>query len=345
MRALLVGRRNAVRRPGGDTLQIREAGAVLRAGGWSVVVEHDPANVQPRPGDTVVLHNLQRCPDWGDLPERTRAAGARLVLIPLFHPLDRYHQEGRQGLDGLAARWLRDPMRFASLRWGGGDLVERAAQVVDGADRVLLAHAREGALIEEVFGVSLGDVAFVPPAVPRSVEDARVEVPFREFVFCAGRIEPLKNPLGVLDLTEALGVPAVFAGALPGLRHVGYARRFLARLDPARSAHLGTLTPAQVRAVMRQARVCVLASWTEVMGRVSVEAALEGASVVASDVGFLPELLSGDGLTFVPPGDAAGLRAAIDTAWSRGRPGPELARNAAALTWDVVGPKLLAALA
>ncbi len=345
MTARLVGRRNAVRRPGGDTLQITESAAVLRAGGWSVVVENDPALVRPRAGDTVVLHNIQRCPDWGDLPERARSAGARIVLVPLFHPLDRYHREGRQGLDGLAAKWLRDPMRFASLRWGREDLVARAADILGGCDRVLLAHGSEADALHDAFGVRPSDSVVVPPGVPSSLPAVDVTLPFDEFLLCAGRIEPLKNPLGVLDAATALGLPVVFVGALPGLRHAGYARRFLARLSPEHSVHLGRLSPAGVRSVMRRARVCVLASWTEVMGRVSVEAALEGAAVVASDVGFLPELLCGDGLTFFPPGDAAGLRAALGTAWHEGRPSGALADSARALTWDVVGPALLEALA
>lgn len=346
MKAWLVGRRNAVRRPGGDSLQILESAEVLRGGGWSVVVENDPALVRPTRSDTVVLHNIQRCPDWGDLPERARSAGARLVLVPLFHPLDRYHQEGRQGLDGLAARWVRDPLRFASLRWGSGDLVERAANVLTASDLVLLSHAREADALESSFGVRPAAVSVVPPGVPAELPRVDVALPVDEFVFCAGRIEPLKNPLGVLDAAQELGLPVLFAGALPGLRHAGYARRFLARLEPGRSVHLGRLSSPEVRAVMRRARVCALASWTEVMGRVSVEAALEGAAVVASDVGFLPDLLTGSGLTFFVPGDRAGLRAAMKTAWDGGRPEDGgLAAAARALTWPVIGPALLEALA
>jgi glycosyltransferase involved in cell wall biosynthesis len=345
VRALLVGRRNAVRRPGGDSLQIAEAAAVLRAGGWSVVVENDPALVRPRAGDTVVLHNIQRCPDWGDLPERVAAAGARLALVPLFHPLERYHREGRQGLDGLAARWVRDPMRFASLRWGSEDLVARAAGIVSACDVVLLAHAREADALEAAFGVRPRRSVVVPPGVPGAVPRVDHLAPFPEFLLCTGRVEPLKNPLGVLDVAEALELPVVFAGALPGLRHAGYGRRFLARLHPDKAVHLGPVSPSIVRALMRQARVHVLASWTEVMGRVSVEAALEGAAVVATDVGFLPDLLSGPGLTFAPPGDIPGLRAAVGTAWLGGRPDGALAEAAKSLTWDVVGPQLLDALA
>ncbi len=345
MRALLVGRRNALRRPGGDSLQITESADVLRAGGWSAVVENDPALVRPRPGDTVILHNIQRCPDWGDLPERARAAGARVVLVPLFHPLDRYHRDGRQGLDGLAARWVRDPLRFASLRWTSGDLLERAAAILSTVDRVLLSHAQEEEALFLAFGARPRATSVVPPAVPATVPTADIAPPFPRFVLCVGRIEPLKNPLGVLQAAEALDLPVVFAGALPGLRHAGYARRFLARLHPERAVHLGPLPSPQVRALMRQAQVGVLASWTEVMGRVSVEAALEGAQVVASDVGFLPDLLAGPGLTFYPVGDASGLQAALATAWEQGRPDGQLAESARALTWPVVGPALLAALA
>jgi glycosyltransferase involved in cell wall biosynthesis len=98
---------------------------------------------------------------------------------------------------------------------------------------------------------------------------------------------------------------------------------------------------------MNAARVHVLASWTEVVGRVSLEAALGGAAVVLSDVGFGPDYLGRDseGVFLFEPGDAAGLREALLAAWARGRD-PEsdlVSRVERRYTWDAVGPRLVEA--
>ena len=84
---------------------------------------------------------------------------------------------------------------------------------------------------------------------------------------------------------------------------------------------------------MKQARVHVLASWTEVVGRVSLEAALAGAAVVASDTGHAARYLGRES-------------EGVFLAWLRGAtPTSELAnRVRERFTWDVVAPRFLEAL-
>jgi len=98
---------------------------------------------------------------------------------------------------------------------------------------------------------------------------------------------------------------------------------------------------------MSAARVHVLASWTEVVGRVSLEAALGGAAVVLSDVGFGPDYLGreSEGVFLFEPGDAAGLREAVLAAWTRGRNTESelVSRVEQRYTWEAVGPRLVEA--
>lgn len=298
--------------------------------------------VQAADGDTVAFFNIQRWPDWREAFDR--CAAARRLIVPLYHPVGRYHREGRRGVARAAAAVVPDPLRFAALRWGKAGLREGAVRLLESADRVLLAHPREAELLRDDFGVELARTAVLPAAVPAALEAAEVARPFPgDFVLCSGRIEPLKNPIGVLDAARELGLDLAFAGTLPGFRHAGYVRRFLTSLGPA--VHLGELPPAALRALMGQARVHVLASWTELMGRVSLEAALAGCAVVAPEAGFLPDWLGEvEGLWLVPPGDADALREALAAAWAAGRPGPELARRVRErLTWDAVGADVVEA--
>jgi len=337
-------------------MQLSEMGSLLRDGGWRVEESNSADSVCPASGDLVVLANIQRCHDWGSLPERAAQAGASLVVVPLYHPLQRYHRHGRRGLDRLASKLLRDPDRYAALRWGRSGVRARAAQVLGLADRVLLAHEAEAGLLQRELGFAVegGRARVVPVAIPAlGVGGAESALPLdgRDFVLCAGRIEPLKNSLAVAQAAERLDLPVVFAGASPGPRHALYAAR-LRRLLRARGVHralwLGALPYPQLRQLMTQARVHVLASWTEVVGRVSLEAALAGAAVVASDTGHAPEYLGRDseGLFLFDPGAPGALENALSAAWRRGRdPGGVLAsRVAEQFTWDVVGPRLLEAL-
>jgi glycosyltransferase involved in cell wall biosynthesis len=183
----------------------------------------------------------------------------------------------------------------------------------------------------------------VPVAIPAEARGAASHPAQQgDHVLCAGRLEPLKNSDLVGRVCAGLGLPLVFAGPGSGLRHLGYARRSLHG-----ASWLGELSYLRLRDAMSVARVHVLASWTEVVGRVSLEAALGGAAVVLSDVGFGPDYLGRgtEGVFLFEPGDEAGLAAAMQAAWARGRkPDSELVdRVAQRYTWDVVGPRLLEA--
>ncbi|MEE2827746.1 MAG: glycosyltransferase [Myxococcota bacterium] len=324
-----------------------ESARLARRAGREVVVAARASDVKPRPGDCVHLFNIQRCLDWGDLPERTRSAGARLLLTPLLHPTGDYHLRGRRGLDALAARIVPSADAYAGLRWGRKSLAARARAVLGLADSVLLSHEREERLLLDTFGLVLepGKRQVIPVAIPdRSELDsgARDTEPSGDFVLCAGRLEPLKNSEAVARACAALQLPVGFAGSRPGMRHLGYGRGILKEGN-----WLGELSYSELRSTMARARVHVLASWAEVVGRVSLEAALAGAAVVLSDVGFGPDYLGRgtEGVFLFAPGDENGLKDAIAAAWERGRR-PESAlveRVRTRYTWEVVGPALVEA--
>jgi glycosyltransferase involved in cell wall biosynthesis len=367
-RGFMVGRRTALRVPGGDALHELEAAERLRAAGFDVVLEERADRVRPAAGDSVHVWNIQRCLDWGDLPERARAAGARLLLTPLFHSLQRYHQEGRFGVDALAARLVPDADRFAALRWGRADVKRRARVLLDRADRVLLVHEGEAPLLRDWCGAELPEpkLRVVPVAVPAmSGPDAqgaapgppppRAGSPFGPgvpFVLSVGRVEPLKNPLAVLAACRELELPVAFVGEPSATRHALHSARFfrdLAAAGPSRAQHLGALPYAQVRALMHAARMHVLASWTEVVGRATLEAALLGCAVALSDAGWAKEYLGRgtEGVFVFDPGDDDALRGAVQAAWRRGRDevGAPVRRVREGYTWDVVGPRLVDAWA
>lgn len=351
MRAVLLGRPNTDTLPGGDALQMSETAEILRAAGIEAHAARTAAEAEAllRPGDTLNLWNVQRAPDWGELPEIAARVGARVLITPLFHPVTRYHREGRRGAAATVARLLQDADRFAALRFGGGDLRARARAVLESADRVLLAAPAEADLLREWCGAQLKRTAVVPPAIPE-IPAGPANPPFDgDFVLSVGRIEPLKNPLLTLAAARRAKLPIAFAGALPPRgKHLLHSRRFTREVRAAGRGHarwLGPLPAGTIRGLMRQARVHVLASWTEVLGRATAEAALEGAAVVLTDVGHAPDLLGRDDprVFLVEPGDEDALVRAIEGAWAAGRdPDGSLARRVReGLDWPAVTPALL----
>ena len=322
-------------------MQLRESAEVARRAGLDVCVTTDPRAVHPETGDVVHLVGVQRCHDWRDLPERARAAGARLLVTPLYHPLGLYHRRGRWGLARLGARLIEDPDRLAGLRWGRRGVRDRAVEVLSLADQLLLCHEDEAFVLADELEIELSPdrLAVVPVAIDQELPEAAG--PDEDFVLCAGRIEPLKNPALVRSAVRALGYPLRFVGEGPGLRHAGYAWRLRRSRD-----HLGPRSYPELRALMTRARVHVLGSWTEVVGRVTLEAALAGAAVVLPDVGFCPDYLRGcEGAFVYAPGQPAELTEALEAAWERGRRTDSalVERVRERFTWNAVGPLLLEA--
>jgi glycosyltransferase involved in cell wall biosynthesis len=89
-----------------------------------------------------------------------------------------------------------------------------------------------------------------------------------------------------------------------------------------RARHRATVLPEQVDVVplLQDADVLVLPStWQEPFGRVVVEALSAGVPVVASAVGGIPEILTGElAAGLVPAGDHVALAAAIERALAQG---------------------------
>lgn len=121
---------------------------------------------------------------------------------------------------------------------------------------------------------------------------------------------------GVHHLLHAFGALAdafpdatlVLAGAPVDATYAHALATEAERLLPGRVRFLGRVEPAVLAAWMRRARVVVLPSLSEGLGRVVIEASATGTPVIGSRVGGIPDLVT-DGVTgfLVPAGDEAAL--------------------------------------
>jgi alpha-1,3-rhamnosyl/mannosyltransferase len=183
-----------------------------------------------------------------------------------------------------------------------------------------------------------------PPAVGEEEAQAvlaRLGLASRQFALSVGTLEPRKNHLSLVRAFEGLtpGGPfdrLVLAGG-EGWRTSRL--REAIRQSPAqdRIVVTGYVSDRERQALLQHCSVFAYLSIYEGYGLPVVEAMASGAPVVTTKVSSLPEAAGGAAL-LVDPHDIAGIRAALERAWSARDEliAAGLARSQA-WTWDDVG--------
>lgn len=248
------------------------------------------------------------------IAQNLRAAPWKLALVPPFlASFSIAARRAARGADLVHAHWI--PSAIAARATGkpyvlqvwGTDVVlarrapalvrplVRSARVVVAASHYLADEAR-------MLGARRVEVVPPPVRIP-----AHVGAPGRPpHVLFAGRLSEEK---GILDFVAATdGLPRVIAGDGPLRECVPDA--------------LGFVSPSELGAYYERATVVCVPSRRDGYGVTAREALAYGRRVVATRVGGLADL-AGPGVTLVPPGDTAALRAAIESALaSASRPEP-----------------------
>jgi glycosyltransferase involved in cell wall biosynthesis len=239
-----------------------------------------------------------------------RRHGTPFLLTAHFHPI--WSIEGG---------WLRHRIRGFYDRSLAGPVVQSAARII------VQTHEEERLL--RTLGLPLPPLEIIPPGytplppAPAGTTIARdrwgIPGPFVLFV---GRLASNK---GLLELVDAFA-PLARRDATAHLLLVGEDGGMAARVDARvrergvasqvhRVGHVGS--DADLSALYREARCTVLPSEYEAFGLVLLESLSQGTPVIASRVGGIPEFIEdGKSGLLVPPGDRAGLGAAIERLWS-----------------------------
>jgi len=269
-----------------------------------------------------------------------RAQPWRALLVPAFlRSFRRAAARAARDADLVHAHWLAAGAVATTLGkpyvvqvWGTDvELARRVpwlARPILGRARLVLAASKS--LAEDARRLGAHDVRVVPSgvAIPESVGPSE-EPPHALYV---GRLSAEK---GVLELVQACaGLPFVVVGDGPLRSRVPGA--------------VGFVPPGELGAWYERAAVVVAPSRREGYGVVPREAMAWARPVVATAVGGLVDAVE-DGVTglLVPPGDAAGLRSAVERllgdAELRGRLGAAAREKAQReLSFDVAAERLQA---
>ncbi|WP_165235073.1 glycosyltransferase [Aquisphaera insulae] len=303
----------AFQAPGGGENQLVQTGRHLEDLGRPVALFCPWTDRLDRAG---VLHLFGMSREGLELARRARARGTPVVLSPIcwFEPAALWYLEGRLAarLKGLAA-------------WG----VRRALPSLPGwrrelltlCDRILPNSQAEARQLARLFGVDREKFTVVPNGVlerfARATPDAfRERHGDEDFILFVGRIEPRKNPLGLILAARLLGVRVVVLGAAPA-EHRAY-------LERCREAGGGLVRwlgshdhdDPMLASAYAAARVFALPSWFETPGLAALEAALAGASITITPYGSTREYFGGHA-SYARPNRVEEIAAALADCWSR----------------------------
>jgi glycosyltransferase involved in cell wall biosynthesis len=270
-----------------------------------------------------LLHIFGMSREGLELARCARARGTPVVLSPIswFEPRALWSLEKSlaRKLGGLGA-WSLRRLVPGFPGW--------KRELLHLADRVLPNSRAEARQLVSLFNGDPAKISVVPNGVLASFQAASPAV-FRErfgdeeFVLFVGRIEPRKNPLGLIRALRLLGLRLVVIGEAPPER-TGY----LEQCRAAGGDHVLWL-PARdhgdplLASAYAAARIFALPSWFETPGLAALEAALAGTAIVITPHGSTREYF-GNRVHYTRPDRVGEIASAIRQAWRHG-PDPRLA--------------------
>jgi glycosyltransferase involved in cell wall biosynthesis len=164
------------------------------------------------------------------------------------------------------------------------------------------------------------DLAVTTPyhVVPNSVDhvaftfDPTADQSHRDHVLYAGRFEPHKNQLALIEAMRNSSIPVVLVGPTHP-DHLAYYERCKSRLSDNIKIVPG-VPHDQLGPLYRAAKVHALPSGFETTGLVSLEAALCGCNIVTTDRGYARDYFK-DMAYYCAPNDPESIRKAVTAAF------------------------------
>jgi glycosyltransferase involved in cell wall biosynthesis len=277
--------------------------------------------------DVVHAHNLLPILTPSILRESKRY-GAAVVLTAhnyrLFCPAGTLVRRGEIHDDCVEGSSLACGLRNARGSWAESlayglalELQRRLRLVERWVDAYVAPSAYLGQLLVRA-GLPAERIRVIPHGVKLS-NGLRAN---REFALYAGRLAAEKGIRTLIDASRrAPEVPLVIAGDGPLAREVRAANGAI--------RYAGFLPPEALRRLRAKAAFAVVPSeWPDVLTYAAIEAVADGAPVITSDLGGLPEVARDGAGVVVRAGDARALASAMRQMWQRSQAEPDFGRAA-----------------
>ena len=310
--------------PGGDVVQLEAMFPYLSEAGVECTLTGEE---EPDLDGCDLIHtiNLDRPEDPYRHCLAALAAGKPIVVSTVHADLSELLQWGDPDYwdlpdpaVGLPRPQPAPPSYPAELHARARGHLQRQA-IIDWAT-VYLPNAQMNAEeLQATFGLDLSRTVVVPNATRESFFDASPELfvnrhGLRDFVLCVGRVEAKKNQLSLIAALRGSGLPLVIVGRPNPESYMDLCRKYADE----NVRFLPGLSEEELASAYAAAKVHVLASWIELPGLTTLEAAAAGCNIVSTDRGSPREYL-GDMAWYCDPRSTASIREAVLAAYEAPR--------------------------
>jgi len=372
MRILMQNRYDALTHKGGDTYQMLFTKKYLEKLGVAVDIstelQPDLANY-----DIVHLFNITRVHETYIQHINAKKCNKKIILSPIYHSVKDIENYERKNLGephrtiakilGTTDRIQLAKTFYYAARFPGAwnsfagqaarGYTNQQKEVLRNADLVIPnSEMEQNAINEELFsgkdtgihfsivynGVNELESDNSLNKISRWLETEKL----KDIVLCAGRIEPRKNQLNIIESLQGSGYDFVMAGRINKL-HSAYGKKVLglAKLNP-RLHYLEELSQVELMTLYKSAKVAVNASWFETTGLTGLEAGALGCNVVMTEKGYTKEYYK-DHAWYCDPEDIKSIGGAIRSAFEAPRDKYMLKEYIVdnGLTWENAAAKTL----
>lgn len=308
--------------PGGGEVQLLKTGMGLQARGCAVGL-FNPWRDKLAEARAIHFFGLHR--EFEPIAAAAKSAGIGVVISPIC-----WYDSRAQW--ALARGWIPGALAVAKhcALSHCQPIRQRAwrSRLLRLADAVVPNSRAEADQLHRLLGVDAGRLHVVPNAVdcdahePAAATTTGAPAFFDSaesagYVLYAGRIEPRKNVLGLIQVCRELRFPLVVIGTAPPWQQE-YLDRCRRAAAGASVRFAGAMPQGDPRLVasMANARVFALPSWFETPGLAALEAAAAETPVVITARGCTREYF-GDDVHYCDPARPATITAALRTAWDR----------------------------
>lgn len=354
MRVLFINSRpDALRNPGGDTIQAQKTKEALERLGVSVEVRASDDLAELPVVDLAHIFNIQEPePAWAAF-QALQKAGIPVVLSPIYWDVLDFWAENALNEQArwrqLAALLGEELARRLYVRWQRVKLPSKQSwqtqrQLLMNTRRALPNSPSEARLLQKFFNLKgnfQNKVEVVPNAIdtelyesiPAPSQEFLQQYGVRDFVLQVGTINPVKNQLGLIEALYDLPLPLVFIGPVQSVYTDYGAACRIRGAQRGRVTFIDQLPHSQLPSIYALAAVHVLPSWRETPGLVSLEAAAAGCRVVTTSIGSTRDYF-GDSAWYCYPNDHLSIRKAVEQALHAPRSAALRQRVLTEYTWE-----------
>lgn len=317
----------AIDNNGGDVHHLERLAAGLSSLGIEARINDPYAFQIDRPNTVFVLFNISDRYWMAETIKKIRSecSSAKILVVPIFIPSGFFfaklipkvvERESPLFHSGLAVRGLlRSRGKIDLLALARSLSFSSFCAVLDQVDLFLPNSESEKGAIEQVFSIPSHRVVVVTNGFDVGKVGLEVpSIPYKDFIFCAARIEALKNQLTLLKAAQQLDVPVILAGSV-SRGALKYFKQCVPYLSD-RRIWLGAVSRDEISALHSAAAVHCLPSLFETFSLSTAEALYFGSPAVVGDVGYLRSVY-GDKVHYCDPRSVRSVAVALEGALSR----------------------------